>query len=173
VNNRKIYCCVVEGAVYEDRCLWKLRKMIEDSKDCENCILRELESKSIKVSKTTKASKTIKASNILKVSKMASDTEKLEGIKRGPKKRSRPIENGKVEERYYSIKELSKGLGKAERTLQEWAAKKKIPAVRIGIKWCFPKEEIDRLFPREKEESPEFQKADILPGNRGNPEKAI
>jgi hypothetical protein len=80
-------------------------------KDCENCIVRELESKSIKVPKTPKAS------NTPKVSKVTSDVKKSEGIKRGPKKRSGSVESRKDEEGY-SIKELSKILGKGECILQ-------------------------------------------------------
>lgn len=40
---RKIYCEVVEGAVYSDRCLFRLREVVESSETCKNCILRELE----------------------------------------------------------------------------------------------------------------------------------
>lgn len=41
--NRKIYCEVIEGVVYDDRCLFKLSKVIDGNKACEGCILRELE----------------------------------------------------------------------------------------------------------------------------------
>jgi hypothetical protein len=40
--SRKIFCEVIEGIVYEDRCLYKLSKILE-GRTCGNCILRELE----------------------------------------------------------------------------------------------------------------------------------
>ena len=43
MENRKIYCEVVEGIVWETRCLFKLSKVVEGSKACESCILRQLE----------------------------------------------------------------------------------------------------------------------------------
>jgi excisionase family DNA binding protein len=168
MDKRRIFCSIVEGLVFEDRCLWKLRKVIDESKECRNCILRELELKSLKT----------------KISKISSDIKKSEGIKRGPKKRSESVENEKAEEGY-NIIELSKILGKAERTLRKWVDRGKIPGKRVDKKWYFPKEEVDRLFSKkedatlgppqleEKEESPEFQKADFLPEDQGKPEKGI
>ena len=41
--NRKIYCEIMDGICYEDRCLFKLSKIIEGNKVCEACILREAE----------------------------------------------------------------------------------------------------------------------------------
>ena len=43
MSNRKILCQVIEGIVYEDRCLYKLSKIVEDNKICEECVVRELE----------------------------------------------------------------------------------------------------------------------------------
>ena len=43
MNNRKVYCQVVEGVVYDDRCLFKLSKIIEKNRTCEVCIVREME----------------------------------------------------------------------------------------------------------------------------------
>lgn len=40
---RKIFCGVVEGVVYDDRCLFKLSQVLEDNKTCEGCVLREIE----------------------------------------------------------------------------------------------------------------------------------
>jgi excisionase family DNA binding protein len=85
----------------------------------------------------------------------------------------------------YTVRLLANLLGKSERTLQEWAEKGKIPAVRVGVKWCFPKEEIDRLLLKgkdgtpeppqleEKEKPPEIQKTDFSPENQGEPEKGV
>jgi hypothetical protein len=43
MSDRKIYCEIIEGICYEDRCLFKLSKIIEGNKTCEACILRETE----------------------------------------------------------------------------------------------------------------------------------
>ncbi len=40
---RKVYCEVIQGVVYDDRCLFKLSKVIENNKSCLNCILHEVE----------------------------------------------------------------------------------------------------------------------------------
>lgn len=40
--NRKLFCEVVQGVVYEDRCLLKLSKMTENSKACAQCTLSEI-----------------------------------------------------------------------------------------------------------------------------------
>ena len=43
MSNRKIYCEVIEGVVYDDRCLFKLSKIIEGNKTCKACVVRETE----------------------------------------------------------------------------------------------------------------------------------
>lgn len=43
MDAKKVWCSVVEGAVWSDRCLFKLSKVIEKNRDCESCILHELE----------------------------------------------------------------------------------------------------------------------------------
>jgi excisionase family DNA binding protein len=170
---RKIYCLLVEGVLYEDRCLWQLRKVINGSKACANCILRELEE--------------IKAPTISKISddvKDRFDTSAVPKKKRYHKRRSREkATQNKEAKRMYSTQELSELLGKSERSIQEYAKEGRIPAQRAGRSWCFPKEEIDRwlsekkngrpdmLSSEEEIEQPEFQKADFIYANKGEPEK--
>lgn len=43
MDKRKIYCEVLEGVTYDDRCLFRLSKVIEANPTCEHCILRELQ----------------------------------------------------------------------------------------------------------------------------------
>jgi hypothetical protein len=53
MSNRKIYCEVIEGVVYDDRCLFKLSKIIEGNKTCKDCVLHEIEkNKSSRIEKT-------------------------------------------------------------------------------------------------------------------------
>jgi excisionase family DNA binding protein len=185
---KKVWCSIVEAPVWSTRCLFKLCKVIEGNPTCEECILRQLERlKSVE----TNISDISFISSDIKVSKGAKGSSDRSGVsdgrigkrrsKRGRKKRSRPLE-GEALNQMYSAQELSQLLGKAERTVQEWAQKGKIPAVRIGIKWQFSKEEIDRWLSEKKghtfgtpepggEELPEFQKGDFLSGNKGEPEK--
>jgi hypothetical protein len=42
--NRRVFCEIVSGICFEDRCLYALKKIIERSKTCEQCIVREVES---------------------------------------------------------------------------------------------------------------------------------
>jgi hypothetical protein len=37
---RKVFCEILDGIIYEDRCLFKLSAMVDD-KVCRNCILSE------------------------------------------------------------------------------------------------------------------------------------
>jgi excisionase family DNA binding protein len=104
--------------------------------------------------------------------------------KRGHKRRSKLIRN-ETSSQAYSVRELGELLGKAKRTIQDYAKKGRIPARRIGKSWCFPKEEIDRWFSERKdghletsrekdeEEPPEFQKSDFLHANQGESEKGV
>lgn len=39
--NRRLLCEAVKGIVYEERCLLKLAKMVDDDKTCVQCILFE------------------------------------------------------------------------------------------------------------------------------------
>jgi excisionase family DNA binding protein len=180
----------------DDRCLFKLSKVIEDNKTCERCLVREVERMKLAKSKRfdvndIKGMSDIKATSDMKVAKDVKGTGDIKGIKDVKRKRKskgggrkKTIENGQTKQ-MYSTRELSKLLGKAERTLQQWAQEGKIPALRVGIKWRFPKEEIDRWLSErkngavespqleEKEEPPEFQKPDFLPENQGEPEKDI
>jgi excisionase family DNA binding protein len=106
---RKIFCEIVSGAVYSDRCLWKLRQAIEGNKACEECILRELEE--------------IKS--------------------RGGKKTGKP---GRMAETLggYDLGAVMNLTGVSRSTIALWAKNGKIPARKIGERYVFPKEEIDR-----------------------------
>jgi len=42
MTDRKIYCNVLEGVTFAERCLYELSKVIEGNKVCEDCIFREL-----------------------------------------------------------------------------------------------------------------------------------
>jgi len=177
---RKVHCEVIEGLVYEDRCLYKLCQVTKDSKTCESCILRELERfKSVK----TNVSDVSFISSDIKISSDVSDGRTGKRRSKRGRKRTPKFIGSETPKQMYSSQELSKVLGKAERTLQEWAQKGKIPAVRVGIKWRFPKEEVDRWLSQrkggtvepsqleEKAEQPEFQKPDFVPVSQGEPEK--
>jgi excisionase family DNA binding protein len=191
---RRIFCEVVEGVLLEDRCLYRLSKVIEENSTCENCIVRELEkirssskaktqdasfiSSDVKTSENAKTSKDIKISKNIETLKKS---KKSRRAKRRSQRGSSQIGNGQAKQ-MYTTKELTRILGKAERTLQEWAQKGKIKAVRVGTAWCFPKEEIDRLLerkgeaqkvpkPEEREETPGVQESEFLPENRGETEK--
>lgn len=43
MTDRKIYCEVLEGVTFAERCLYELSKVIEGNKTCESCIFRELQ----------------------------------------------------------------------------------------------------------------------------------
>ena len=38
---KKIWCGILEGAIYDDRCLFKLSQAIPGNKSCEQCIIFE------------------------------------------------------------------------------------------------------------------------------------
>lgn len=139
LDSKKIYCEVIEGVVYSDRCLWKLSKIIE-GRTCETCILRKFEEME---SAKTKRSSDINITSDIKILKV------IKGLKRsrrkieaGLEKKPKPIKNESLIQTY-SSQELIELLGKPERIIRKWAQKGKIPAHKIGKKWLFPKEEID------------------------------
>jgi len=43
MDQRKVFCEVVCGVVYEDRCLYRLCKVIDENRACELCVVREIE----------------------------------------------------------------------------------------------------------------------------------
>jgi excisionase family DNA binding protein len=183
---KKIYCEILEGVTYSDRCLFKLSKVIEGNAACESCILRELErlrSAGAKAPNDKDNKDNIDNTRGRAAAGVRSGRE-IKGRKsqKRLKKKPRSIES-ETSNHMYSVGELSKVLGKAERTLQGWAQEGKIPAVRVGIRWCFPREEIAHWLSEKKgthleapgekgeEESPELEKADFLHANQGEPEK--
>jgi excisionase family DNA binding protein len=185
---RKVYCSIIEGLIYEQRCLYHLSKVITGNKTCESCIVRELEkarsSSKAKTGGASSISSDVKTSKDTKISKNIETLKKSKKSRRAKRRSQRgssQIGNGQAKQ-MYTTKELTRILGKAERTLQEWAQKGKIKAVRVGIAWGFPKEEVDRLLerkgeaqkvpkPEEREETPGVQESEFLPENRGETEK--
>ena len=150
MSNRKILCQVIEGIVYEDRCLYKLSKILEGSKTCEGCILREFEK--MKLGKAGRSGMNdINITNDTKVTKVTKVTNGPKGIskrrrrtKPGPKRKSGSVADAPQDpDQPYTVQTLSKLLGKSERRIQELAKEGKIPAHKIGRDWRFKKKEID------------------------------
>lgn len=140
--DRKIYCEVLEGVTFSDRCLFKLSKIIEGNRTCENCILRQLERM-----KSGKAERSdINDINVTKVTNDIKDIRrKRRRTKLRPKRKPGPIADAPQDaEQPYTVQALIKLIGKPDRTIRKWAEKGKIPAHKVGKKWLFPKEEIDR-----------------------------
>jgi len=123
---RKIFCEIVEGAVYEDRCLYKLSKVVEGNPTCKNCIIQELEVLKGKKGKKIKCLKKFKTDHTF------------------PDRDGFPLLN------VYDTKTVSHLLNIPIRTIQKWAEKGEIPAEKIGSKWKYPKKEIDQLLKEKK-----------------------
>jgi excisionase family DNA binding protein len=193
---RKVYCNVIEGLVYEDRYLYHLSKVITGNKSCQTCIVLDLERarSSLKaktggassISSDVKISKNMNISKDMKISKNTEASKKSKKSRRAKRRSQTGLPQvGKGEtNQVYTTQELSKILGKAERTLQEWAGKGKMKAVRVGAAWRFPKEEVDRLLegkvetqevpqPEEKTKTSGSQGPQFLPENQGEAEKGI
>lgn len=124
---RKIFCEIVEGAVYEDRCLFKLSQVIDGNPICKECILQELEAlkREKKIPKERKCSK---------------KPERLKALKKSEK-----------DQKFYNTQEVSKILNIPVRTIQGWAKQGKIPSKKVKSKLRYPKEEIDRWAEERKE----------------------
>jgi hypothetical protein len=149
---RKIYCEVVEGAVYEDRCIFKMSQTVEGNKTCERCILRELEDvkKSLSDGKQVKKKKRNRGlrrkcldTTILSQKEQAPSPR---NNKRGPVQRKKEFPKDSAREStslVLDIRQLSELTGKARRTLQEWAQQGKIPAKKTEKGWEFSKIEIE------------------------------
>lgn len=157
MTERKVHCEIVEGLVYESRCLYKLSKIIEGNKTCENCLVRLFERmKSEKAERSVNDIKDIKDTNDTKVTKVTKATKGLSKRKRGGKARRgrkpQPIAAAPPDpEPPYTVQSLSKLLGKSERRIQELAKEGKIPAQKVGMVWQFSKEEIDHWLSGKKE----------------------
>ena len=149
--SRKIYCEVIEGIVYDDRCLFKLSKVIENNKSCENCILHEVEKiKSCGAKKINRDTEKGKKPEIKRSHRVKKNIH-LTCLRRGPEREVEPIKDTAQEAKHsYSIHTLISLLEKSERTIREWAEKGKIPAHKVGRKWHFSKEEMDRWLSERK-----------------------
>jgi excisionase family DNA binding protein len=155
---KKIYCEILEGVTFSDRCLFKLSKIIEGNKTCENCILRQLER--IKSRKAEQSGENdIKATKDVKARKGINVTNDMEGTRKKrkrskprPKKEPEPIADAQANaKQMYSIQALSKLLGKSVRRTQELAKEGNIPGQKVGTHWEFSKEEIDLWLSEKKE----------------------
>lgn len=183
IPDRKIYCGIVEGVTYEDHCIFALSKVIEANPTCENCILRELKklkllgvgkekvdskpreeiksgqkkkSKTLRCRKKTKGDD-INIKKIIKVTNVSNETN--------VSSKPRPVTENITTKHVFSIEALSKLLGKSRRRIQELAKEGKIPgAHKVGSRWGFSKEEIDRWLSKKEAVSP--QGKDIV-GTRG------
>jgi len=146
--DRKIYCEILEGVTFSDRCLFKLSKIIEGNRTCENCILRQFERmKSGKAERS--GANDINISNGTKMTKVTNGPKGMS--KRRRRSKSRPkrkpgsiAESPAGTEQPYTVQSLSKLLQKSERRIQELAKEGKIPAHKVGMKWSFLREEMDR-----------------------------
>lgn len=143
---RKVFCEVVEGTVYEDRCLFKLSQVIDGNPTCKECVLQEIEAlKSKRQIPRTRCSKKLKR----------------------PKKLKKPKRIGE----FYDSQEVSKLLNIPLRTIQEWAKKGKISSKKIGSKLWYPKAKIDQLVKeREKSNGSSLDQSSRTVDNRGRGE---
>jgi predicted DNA-binding transcriptional regulator AlpA len=129
---RKIYCEIVAGLTYEDRCLWKRAMTIDGNKSCENCILREVE----------------------RLKEWEPQRKETRGRKRGTtrKKKTQGTEATVAQvSPVLNIRELSGLVGKAKRTLQKMAQDGRIPGKRTLNGWEFSRAKIKEWLSREKE----------------------
>lgn len=149
---RKVLCEVVDGVVYSDRCLYKLSKVIEGNKTCENCILRRLEkieSRGVIVPDVGEK-KRGKAKRVRRARKKIS----LAGLSGIPKEGKEAIEDAsQIDKQMYSVQNLVNVLGKSERRIRELAQEGKIPAHKVGKVWHFPKKEMDRWLSEKRGET--------------------
>ena len=151
---RKIYCNVVEGVTYEDRCLFKLSKVIEGNPVCEDCTLRELlrlkrcgikeaEARPVKKIKAAQKKKPKAVRRMEKVKEIkdanVSNDINVSNVSKHKKEPTPVAENSK---QTYSVEDVSGLLGKSKRRTQELAKEGKIPAHKVGPHWAFDKEEI-------------------------------
>ena len=151
---RKVHCSIVEGLVYEDRCLFKLSKIIEGNKTCENCLLRELEE--------------IKHSGDKKKRKLINPAP---GKTAAAKKRRGLIPGQTMVDdikQSYSVQDLTKLLGRSRRRIQELAKDGKIPARKVGRVWEFPTEETDQWLLERKKDSSGIPRPGLMEGRLEN-----
>ncbi|MFB3886039.1 MAG: helix-turn-helix domain-containing protein [Thermodesulfobacteriota bacterium] len=157
---RKIYCNVVEGVTYEDRCLFKLSKVIEGNPVCEDCTLRELlrlkrcgvkvaEARPVEKPRPRKKPKAVKRKHRkdvkgIKDINVSTTAEVINGSSVPRSIVEAPALNDEAKPTY-SVQDLVKPLRKSKRRVQEWAKEGKIPgAHKSGPHWAFDKEEIDQ-----------------------------
>ncbi|MFB3887621.1 MAG: helix-turn-helix domain-containing protein [Thermodesulfobacteriota bacterium] len=157
---RKIYCNVVEGVTYEDRCLLKLSKIIEGNPVCEDCTLRELlrlkrcgvkeaGAKPIEKPRPKKKVKTVKRKHIKEAKEIkkrnVSSMSEVINVSNVSKSIGEASSLNDEAKPTYSVQDLIKLLGRSKRRIQELAKEGKIPgADKSGLHWVFNKEEVDQ-----------------------------
>lgn len=194
---RKIFCNVLEGVTYEDRCLFALSKVLEGNPDCEDCLVREIrrlkhcgikETEArpvvdVKIARKKKAKtlrrrrKDAEKSNDTKVSNMT----KVSNVTRVSLD---PNLSDEVEETLH-VSEVAGLIGKSRRRTQELLKAGKIPGQKVGSHWRVDKAEIEKWLLERKDAASETsteakqgeERAAILPdqeaaktgGARGDP----
>lgn len=155
---RKVFCEVLDGVTYSDRCLFKLSKIIEGNKFCEECLLRELERmKKGFVKEDTAATpgkkghkKRPKAAG--RISKDWGDIKVMKDINISLDIKDTNISPDIKEA--LTVKGISELIGKSRRRVQELAKQGKIPAFKSGSLWFFNREEVDHWFSKKEHLSP-------------------
>jgi excisionase family DNA binding protein len=135
---RKVYCEVVEGAVYSDRCLYKLSKILNGNQACEACIVRELERLKYPEIKENKIEQKKRGKRKERPGSIRNISENI--------KKSFDIKTSDDIKQTYNIHDLAGLLERSKRTIEQWAQKGKIPAHKVGAYWKFNKKEIDHWF---------------------------
>jgi excisionase family DNA binding protein len=170
---RKIYCNVLEGVTYEDRCLFALQKVIEANPDCEDCLVRELrrfkrcevkavEPKPMQKAKAAGKKKPKKKSKLIEMRQRG--LRQATGVQQ---KRSNNVKDMNVTEdikvtkgtkdlEEFDVRSVSELLGKSIRRTQELVKEGKIPGCKVGRHWHFNKEEIEEWFRERKSEPSEI-----------------
>ncbi len=149
MEKKKVWCEVLEAAVWSDRCLFKLSQIIEGNKSCESCILRELEKikgcgKEVKLGRKRRSEmkRGRRPRLIVGVPKDTNDINDINDIK--------DINESDDIKQSLNVQDISKLLGKSKRRIQEMANLGKIPARKAGPHWAFDKAEIDRWLSEKK-----------------------
>ena len=195
MTDKKVFCGIVEGIVFADRCLYELQKIIHGSKTCEECIYRELQrlKKGIVIEdrlppknkdrrKRTKATgktrqkqaKSMKESKDIKDTKDGKEMNDIkksldqdtQGLKEELEKSTQDLRDLLI----LNVNELSKLLGKPKRRIQDLAQRGKIPGHKVGRHWGFPKEEIDKWLSEKKAMSLQCHDIAIIPIEPSNGE---
>ncbi|MBM4277275.1 MAG: helix-turn-helix domain-containing protein [Deltaproteobacteria bacterium] len=162
-DDKRIYCSVLEGVTFAERCLYELSKVIQGSKTCESCIFREFQrlkkgivigdkpskknkdKRKRKATRRTPREEDIKGSNDIKEIKGINGSNDIKEMKEADDLKISPDtdDQGAAGKSALGVEDVSKLIGRSRRRVQEYAKKGKIQARKIGQHWVFDKEEID------------------------------